>query len=285
MQLQHYYRLTKPGIIYGNLLAAAAGFLLASTTKFNATLFIATMLGIALVIAASCVLNNYTDIKIDKKMSRTKHRALVVGAIKPQNALLFGAALGVFGFIILAMWTNWLTVFVGIVGVIDYVVLYAYAKRHSVAGTLVGTVSGSMPPVAGYVAVTNKFDVGALLLFLVMVFWQMAHFYAIAMFQAKDYKSADMPVFPVVKGMHATKVRIVLYICAFITSSLLLPIYGYGGYSYAIVLVVLGSFWLAISVRGFRRYDDVSWARKVFRLSLLVLLGFSAMVSLANVLP
>jgi protoheme IX farnesyltransferase len=176
-------------------------------------------------------------------------------------------------------------VLIGLIGIIDYVILYAYFKRTSVHGTLVGTISGATPPVAGYCAVSGRFDLGALLLFLVLVFWQMAHFYAIAMFRAKDYKAAGIPVLPVVKGMRATKIQIVAYIVAFILATLLLPVYGFTGYIYSVVVVSIGLLWLRVAIIGFNAKDDIVWARKVFKYSLIALLVFSIMVSLANILP
>jgi protoheme IX farnesyltransferase len=235
--------------------------------------------------ASACVINNYTDRYIDAKMERTKKRALVTGEIGPRSALLYAAILGILGFGSLAIWTNWLTVLIGLIGIIDYVILYAYFKRTSVHGTLVGTISGATPPVAGYCAVSGRFDLGALLLFLVLVFWQMAHFYAIAMFRAKDYKAAGIPVLPVVKGMRATKIQIVAYIVAFILATLLLPVYGFTGYIYSVVVVSIGLLWLRVAIIGFNAKDDIVWARKVFKYSLIALLGFSIMVSLANILP
>ena len=282
---RQYYRLAKPGIVYGNLIAAVAGFLLASTDGFNTGLFVATMVGTGLVIAAGCVFNNYTDIAIDSKMARTKRRALVTGAIKPRPALIYGMVLLALGFATLIQWTNGLTVLAGIVGIFGYVVLYAVAKRTTIHGTLVGTISGSMPPVAGYVAVTNRLDTAALLLFFVLVFWQMAHFYAIALFREADYKAAHIPVLPLVKGVRATKIQIILYIIAFIITTMLLPLYGYGGYSFAILLFALGCWWLYIAIKDFSIRDDTKWARKVFRFSLYVLLAFSLMLSLAHWLP
>lgn len=283
--IKAYYRLAKPGIIYGNAIAAIAGFLLASVNGFDLLLFIATIMGISLVMASACVFNNYTDRYIDAKMSRTKKRALVTGEISPLAALIYAVVLGIIGFSMLAIWTNWLTVLVGIIGMFDYVVLYAYAKRTSVHGTLVGTISGASPPVAAYVAVTGKFDAVALLIFLVMLFWQMAHFYAIAIFRAKDYKAAGIPVLPVIKGVKTTKVQIIIYIVAFIVASLLLPLFGYGGYVYTVVMLILGAIWLRVSILQFTAADEVKWAKRVFKFSLIVLLSFCLVVSLANILP
>ncbi len=235
--------------------------------------------------AAACVVNNYTDRFIDAKMERTKNRALVTGAISVRNALIYAAVLAVVGFGTLALWTNWLTVLIGVIGVVDYVALYAYFKRTSVHGTLVGTISGATPPVAGYCAVTGRFDIGAALLFVVMVFWQMAHFYAIAMFRAKDYKAAGIPVLPVVKGMRTTKIQILVYIVAFIVATLLIPLFGLAGYVYSVAMISIGVIWLRVAIIDFGTKDTTTWAKKVFRYSLIALLGFSVMVSLANILP
>jgi len=82
-----YYRLTKPGIIYGNALVAAAGFLYASAGNINWFLFFHTILGLSFIIASACVFNNYFDRDIDKKMERTKTRALAAGDISGSAAL------------------------------------------------------------------------------------------------------------------------------------------------------------------------------------------------------
>jgi len=199
--LKAYYRLTKPGIIYGNLLTAAAGFLFASKWHIVPGLFAATLAGTSLVIAAACVYNNYIDRNIDKRMARTKKRALVQGTISGKHALIFATMLGVLGFALLLAYTNTLVTVIGVIAFIDYVVLYGISKRRSVYGTIVGSISGAAPIVAGYVAVTNQFDLGALLLFFILVYWQMPHFYGIAMYRFDDYKAAGIPVLPVQKGM------------------------------------------------------------------------------------
>ncbi|MDE2589744.1 MAG: heme o synthase, partial [Patescibacteria group bacterium] len=199
--IKTYYLLTKPGIIYGNTITTVAGFLLASQGKIYFGLFMATLFGVSFVIASACVINNYLDRKIDKKMARTQKRALVTHAISPSHALVFATILGILGFLDLVVFTNGITFMIGLIGYIDYIVLYGLSKRKSIYGTLVGSISGATPIAAGYTAVTNRFDIAALLLFLIMVFWQMPHFYAIAIYRLKDYVAAGIPVLPAKKSM------------------------------------------------------------------------------------
>jgi protoheme IX farnesyltransferase len=280
-----YYRLTKPGIIYGNSLATAAGFLLASKGDIAFGTFVAAVVGSGLIIGASCVVNNYIDRGIDAKMDRTKNRALVSGKISVVHALLFAALLFASGFGLLAAYTNWLTVLVGAVGVVVYVVLYGIAKRRTVHGTLVGSIAGAVPPVAGYTAVTGALDAGAGLLFLILATWQMPHFYAIAMYRAKDYANAGLPVLPVAKGMRVAKVQIVAYVCLFAMAALALAAFGYTGWVYAVVMFGLSLVWFNKGLRGFDAADDAKWARGMFGFSLIVLLAWCALLALEAWLP
>lgn len=279
-----YYYLTKPGIIRGNAITAAAGFLLASKNEFHLGTFVAMLVGISLVIASACVLNNYIDRKIDAKMERTKKRALVSGSISVQNAIIFASILG-FGGLVSLSFTNLLAICLALIGVVFYVVFYGIAKRKTVHGTLVGSVSGAIPISVGYCAASGAFDIGAILLFLVLVFWQMPHFYAIAIYRKKDYQAAGIPALPIEKGNHNTKIQIVIYIIAFIIASYTLMVFGYTGYTYLLVMALLGVWWLRMAVQGFAAKDDEKWAKKVFGFSLIVLLAFSVMIAVEVLLP
>lgn len=282
---QTYYQLTKPGIIYGNLMNATAGFLLACRWHIDWRLLAATLVGTALVIASACVLNNYIDRGIDKHMARTKKRALVTGIIPLQNAIIYAIILGSLGFLIMALYTNWLTVILGTLAVFVYVVLYGWAKRNSVHSTVVGSIAGALPLVAGYTAVTNHLDKGAWLLFFILVFWQMPHFYAIAIRRKSEYKAAGIPVLPLKRGVRHTKIQMLLYIVAFTIAASLLTVFGYTGYIYLAVVVLLGLTWLWFGLKGFASKDDTAWARKMFLFSLIVTLSLSIVLSVGPVLP
>lgn len=284
-RLRTYYYLTKPGIIRGNLFAATAGFFLASKGDLDIWLLLAIWIGTALVIGSGCVFNNYIDRGIDQKMKRTKKRALVSGEVSGRAALLYGAILGIAGLATLAIWINWLTFGLGLMGLFFYVVVYGIAKRRTVLGTAVGSISGALPPVAGYTAVSGQLDTGAVLLFFVLVCWQMPHFYAIAMFRRDEYAAAGLPVLPVVKGMHAAKVQILIFIAAFIVATMLFTVFDYTGLVYTALVGIIGVMWFLKGLAGFQVKDDVKWARGMFFFSLSVLLIFCLSISLDSLLP
>jgi len=277
--IKNYFSLTKPGIIMGNALTAAGGFALASRGHIDPWLFLATITGLSLIIASACVLNNYLDRHNDAKMARTKHRALVKGVISVKSALIFAIILGCLGFAVLGLFTNLLAAAAALAGVIVYVLFYTIWKYRTVHGTLIGSVAGAAPPAVGYLAASGRFDMGALLIFLIVVLWQMPHFFAIALYRIDEYAAASIPVLPIKRGAYATKVQMLLYVIAFSAAALMLPLLGYTGYVYMAVASLLGIAWLWLSVKGFKSDNDKVWARSMFRFSLVVITLMCAMIS------
>ncbi len=280
-----YYHLTKPGINRGNAITATGGYLFASQVNIDFIKLLAMLLGISLVIASACVFNNYIDRDIDAKMRRTKKRALVTKTVPVKAALIYASMLGLSGAVILLLGVNALTVGLGLLGFVFYVFIYGIAKRRTVYGTLVGSISGAIPPVAGYTAAANQLDTSAGLIFLILVLWQMPHFYAIAMYRLEDYKAANIPVLPAVRGLKQTKFQTMVYIGAFIIACALLSLNKSVGLTFAIVMTIIGGAWLVRGLKGFSTKDDGVWARGMFMFSLVVIMVFSIMLSVDAWLP
>jgi protoheme IX farnesyltransferase len=118
-----------------------------------------------------------------------------------------------------------------------------------------------------------------------MLTWQMAHFYSIAIFRLDDYKKAGIPVMPAVVGIKNTKLQIMVYIFAYVIAAVDLSLFGYAGLTYLIVMGGLATYWLWKAINGFKVRSDKKWARQMFGFSLVVLLVFSAVLSLDAVLP
>lgn len=282
--IKDYYLLTKPGIIRGNVYTAIGGFLLASQGTIDWWLFVAVTVGVVLIIASACVFNNYVDRHIDSKMSRTKSRALAAGRVSHKAALTYATLLGIGGFIALSF-TNLVTITLGLLGIFSYVVVYGAAKRRTVYGTLVGTVPGATSITAGYTAVTGGIDQVAVLLFLILVFWQMPHFYAIAIMGIKDYEAAGIPVMPIKKGLLRTKLEMLVYTVAFVVATILLAVLGYVGWVYGILITLLGLGWIIVALRGFKTKRDSKWALDMFKYSLRILSVFSVLIAVDVWLP
>lgn len=270
-----YYLLTKPGIIFGNAVTATAGFALGSRGNLDYFLFLMTVVGLSLVIASACVFNNYIDRFTDAKMARTRNRPLVTGLISTHKALLFASLLGIFGTISLFVFTNILALSVALFGFVFYVVFYSFSKYHTTYATLIGSVAGAVPPVVGYCAASDRLDMGALILFAMIGTWQMPHFFAIAIYRLRDYTAASIPLLPIQKGIHKTKVQMALYIAAFIGVSSMLFWFGYVNWSFLLIALGLGLSWLWLSILGFKARADQVWARKMFGFSLVVVMGIS----------
>lgn len=275
-----YVSLTKPGIIFGNLIAAASGFFLAAKGNIDWFLLLIVLIGTTCIVACGCIINNYVDRDIDLKMSRTKNRALAQGRISVSSALTLSVVLGAIGFILLYLYTTVHTVLFGAIGILVYVGFYTLKyKRNSVYGTLVGSLSGACPPVMGYVAVSNGFDVGAAILLLTFCFWQIPHSYAIAICRFDDYKAADIPVLPVKYGVQTARYHMFVYIAAFAVAALLLVERGFVGNLYALVISLMSIYWIYLVKVGSKAQDEKVWGRKLFVFSIVMITVFSVLIS------
>jgi heme o synthase len=285
-RIKNYALVAKPGIIAGNLISAAAGFFLASKGRVDGVALPATLIGISLVVASGCVLNNCVDRELDRKMIRTKNRALAQGLIKLPLAVSYAALLAMAGLALLWAATNLLSVSIVLAGLTIYVGVYSlYLKRTSVYAPLIGSFAGATPPLAGYCAVTGTFDLGAVILLAIFSLWQMPHCYAIAVFRSEDYTAAAIPFLPVRQGTATAKKHIVGYILAFMAATLMLTVGGYTGYRTLAVATVLSLSWLFMAWSGGKPSDERLWARKLFIFSILTIFILSVMMSIDFTAP
>jgi protoheme IX farnesyltransferase len=280
-----YYKALKPERTYANVMTTAAGFLFASRWHIDWGLLSATLIGTTCVVMSACAVNNCTDCELDTHMPRTKKRATATGEVSLRTLAVMAAFLGFAGFITLAFWVNWPVVLLGIIGYIDYVIVYAWTKRTTPWSTLAGTVSGAVPLMAGYVAVIGRFDVTALLLGLVMVFWQMPHFYSIGIFRLKDYQAGGLPIWPVKYGVRSTQVWILVFTTLYLLAVVLLSTFGSTGLTFAVVISLMALYWLSLGLKGLSTQKPEKWARGMFGVSLINLLVLSAALAVCPLLP
>ncbi|MFF2911090.1 heme o synthase [Paenibacillus sp. NPDC057934] len=264
-----FITVTKPGIIRSNLIAAFAGFWLASGWHVQYGSLILTLLGTMLVMASACVFNNYFDRDLDMKMERTRDRGLPTGRLKPRTVLVYGIVLGIAGLAVLFAFCGMLAGLFGILGVFVYVVVYTlWLKRTSTWSTSVGAISGATPPVIGYVAVTGQVDLAAVLLFAMLFLWQPPHFWALGIRRKEEYRAAGFPLLPVVKGVRRTKFQMIPYVALLLPIPVLMYVYGYAGIFYLIISSLLSLMWLYLTLKGFKAKDDEVWAKQNFLFSI-----------------
>lgn len=265
----------KTGIIKSNLIPMFAGLTLAMY-KNQYGLFeklpevIFATVGSALVIGAAGAFNNVYDRDIDSVMERTKNRPTVTGVMPVKNTIILAVVMSILGLGILCA-ASPLASLMGFLGLFFYVVPYTmWTKRRTVWNTEVGSISGAIPPFIGWAAISNDiFHPASLGLFIVMVIWQMPHFYAIAIRKHVDYKAASVPMLPVAKGMRRTYIQSNIYLVLLIASSALFSPLSIG---IALVALLLGMAWLALSIYGYRNMEQDKWAKIMFIYSLLYMM-------------
>jgi protoheme IX farnesyltransferase len=281
MDLRAYYKLTKPGIIYGNLFVAVGAFFLAAGKAFEIDTFVAMFFGLGMIVGSAGVLNNYYDRDIDAKMERTRTRPSVTGEISGKAMITYGATLALVGSTLLFVFVNSTATMTALFGWFAYLFFYTLlSKRGSSWGTFIGGLSGAMPPVVGYVAVTASIDTVALVLLLTLFFWQMPHAYAIALFRFDDYKAANLPVLPVAHGITRTKIEILTYAILFSLTTPFLFILGATGRWYLLITSLVSLYWLFIIKKYWKQEDFTVFGKKVFLTSLIVLTTTFVMMSI-----
>ncbi|MDN3437634.1 heme o synthase [Planococcus sp. APC 3900] len=268
--LKDFLALIKIGIVNSNLITVFTGLWLAfqfSDRHFLSELniLVYTIVGSALIIAGSAAMNNYIDTDIDPLMESKKARPTVTGRFKPSAVLALAVSFIVIGEIFLFSASISAGV-LGIAGVLAYVVLYSmWSKRRHVSNTIVGSISGAIPPLIGWAAVEPSLGAGAWALFLIMFIWQPPHFYALAMKRTEEYRAANIPMLPVVKGFHRTKKSMLAWVVMLIPLPFLLMELGTG---FIILATLLNIGWLVLAIRGFKVIDDLKWAKTMFIYSL-----------------
>lgn len=271
-----YANIIKPGITMSNMMTAFTGLWLAAQGRPAFGLTFVTLAGSGLVVMSGCAFNNYLDQDIDQFMARTQDRPLPNSRIPAWSVLLLGTVLGIFGISVLGILANTLSAVMALIGLFFYVVVYTgLTKRTTTLSTVIGGVSGAMPPLIGWTAVTGSLGISGWLLFIFMFLWQPPHFLALAMRRVKDYAAAGIPLLPVLYGFSLTKRQIVIWTATLIPASLMLTIVHAEGWIYFFTALIFGGIWLIKGLKGFKAKDDIAWATDMFKFSLIYLMVLS----------
>lgn len=279
MKLKDFILVTKPGIVVGNVIVALGAYAYSVDWSREAMLAMVWLaLGTAVVIAASCVINNYIDRDIDRSMQRTARRPTARGSFPLWVVVAYSTMLYAIGFGVLYKYINPLTASIGAAGALLYTAVYTPTKHRTYWAALIGTIPGATPPLAGYAAAHNQLDIVAWLLFAVLAVWQLPHFYAISLFRLQQYRAAKVPVLPLVKSTRRTVTEMRAYGVVFVVICSLMGVYGGMHFIPVVVLVGCGLAWLRSMMAV--PQDSAIWARQVFRYSLPILPAVSILLTL-----
>lgn len=273
-----YLVLAKPGIVSLVMMSTLTGLCIASRGLPDLWITISVMTGIALATAGSAILNNYVDRDIDAIMERTRSRALAVEAFTPRNTVITGIFLVVFSVLFLLTDVNMITAILTGTAALGYVVLYTIIlKRRSSYANQVGGIAGALPPVIGYVAVTQRIDLTAVILFAISAIWQHPHALSIALKYRDQYEAARIPVIPVAKGVRSTKIRISIYTAMLLLVSITPYISGMTGLIYLVVAITAGIYYLGLAVKFMRSKRDCDMFLFFYSIIYIVVI-FTAMI-------
>jgi protoheme IX farnesyltransferase len=248
-----YLELTKPRITVFILMSTAIGFLCGSHLGAHWSLFtlLNTILGTALIASGTAALNQWYEREADAKMNRTKARPIPSGRVTPNQALVFGLALSVAGFVELSIGANVLTGMLGLFTMASYLLVYTPLKQRSPISTTIGAIPGAMPPLIGYAAAAGILNAEAWVLYAILFLWQFPHFYAIAWMYRDDYARAGIQMLPVVEpDGESTARRMWLFSLILIPVSVLPKYFGGAGNWYVAGAVALGLMFLWSGVRA-----------------------------------
>jgi heme o synthase len=266
--------LTKPAIMSLLLLTALGGMFLAARGVPPFGILAATLIGGAAASGGASSLNHYFDRDIDERMRRTRHRPLPAHRVSTRVAVVWGVALNVIAFVVLAVFANLLAAALALAGTVFYILVYTlWLKRTTAQNIVIGGAAGAIPPLVGWAAITGSLDLAAWLLFAIIFFWTPAHFWALALLIRDDYERAGVPMLPVVRGDQVTAWNILAYAATLLPLTLLLFIIGGLGYLYLAAAIILGALFIAYAFRLLRSgaLRRRAMARAVYLYSLLYL--------------
>src|SRR5690349_9660308 len=242
--LRAYVALTKPRIVELLLVTTVPAMVVAAGGWPDLGLVLVVLVGGSLAAGAASALNCYIDRDIDQLMRRTKRRPLPAHSVTPRSALIFGLVLAVVSVVLMAAFTNWLATGLTAAAIAYYDLVYTlWLKRRTSQNTFWGGVCGAAPVLIGWAAVTGSLAPGAWALFAVVFFWQMPHFYALAITYKDDYARAGIPMLPVVRSARRVNGEIVFWTVLTVAASLVAWPLGLG-LVYGVTAIVTGVLFL-----------------------------------------
>ena len=282
-----FLALLKPRVMSLVVFTALVG-MVAAPGSLHPALAVIGLLCIAIGAGASGALNMWYDADIDALMARTAARPIPRGSVTPGEALTFGTILSVFSVLTLGLLLNLTAGGILAFTIFFYVVIYTmWLKRSTPQNLVIGGAAGAFPPMLGWATVTGSVGIEGVVLFLLIFLWTPPHFWALALYRARDYERAGIPMLPVVSGPDETRRQILLYSVGLIGAAFAPYAVGIGGIAYLIVSTALSATFMALAVHVYRvrvgREADTV-AKRLFLFSIFYLFALFAVLLVEHVI-
>jgi protoheme IX farnesyltransferase len=269
-----YIALLKPTVMSLAVFTAAVGMAIAPD-HVHPVLALTALILIALGAGAAGALNMWYDADIDALMQRTAKRPIPRGLIPREEAAAFGLFLAVFSVLSLGLLVNWVAASLLAGSIVFYLVIYTHwLKRRTPQNIVIGGAAGALPPMIGWAAATSNVSWESFALFLIIFLWTPPHFWALALYRARDYERAGVPMMPNVHGADHTCLEILCYTVATVLAGFLPVVLGFAHHAYAAVATILGAGFLFCAWRVFRVREGFAAdraSRQLFTFSILYL--------------
>lgn len=249
------------------VLTTAAGFLVAAAmpgANGSTALLGWCVLGTACSAASAAILNQLLEVGPDALMERTAARPLPTGRVRRLVAWVLALALAYAGFALLASFVNLLAALLATGNIVLYAAIYTPLKRHTTLNTIVGAVTGALPPMIGWAAALGQLTIGAWILGAILFLWQIPHFLALAWMLREDYERGGFAMLPSRDPGGALTAA-----ASLATSLLLVPVallevhVGAAGFGYALTAILAGTALSLLALR-FMQQRSRERARALF---------------------
>jgi heme o synthase len=237
-----YRELAKSGIVALVLISVLGGYLVGHSPElpFDWGRLALTLFGILFLASGSSALNQVQEQHWDAIMPRTAKRPLPSGRMSRTEAITFVGVTLALGLVLLAMLGADLLAY-GILAVVSYNGFYTlWWKRKWAYAAVPGAIPGALPILMGHAAASGQaFSPAGAYLFFILFFWQMPHFWVLALRFKDDYLLGGFPTLPAVRGSGITVERIVVWSLGYVGLALIAPLFlGVGRIYLALAMLV-----------------------------------------------
>ena len=268
--------LTKPRALVLIVYTTCLGYLIAATRAIELFHLAQVAFGVGLAAAGSLALNQHMERHLDAKMTRTRHRPLPAGRLDPDTALVLGWVAMTGGYLYLWFWIGPACSIATMICGFSYLYLYTPLKKKTSYSSWAGAIPGAMLPVMGWLAVRDRPEIGAWILFTILFLWQIPHALIISLRHRDDYHRAGMKQLPLISPDSTTRRHILFNVLALVPVTLLPYFFNMTESLYPLSAVVLGGL-LSWATLDFAKGRSRTAANRLF-LSLTVYLPLLLMI-------